>query len=725
MRKFDIRQKLRLMVLSGSVLGFVLFGILAVLSALNLWEGLSAMGKALGNSLSAQAENFTRREEEARLSEAARVRAELINYEATSIEADVAHLSIMLTEFLRAPELHSPKKLPNALYEDVPAGTPYVHFAPALVAQGVDAALEHEIEIASNIADDLIFFMDRYGDYPAIFVGSESGYTIRVERPNKEGDLARLCQASQRHSYDSRERSWYTLGRKSDMPDFTGVYRSTINTPCFSCAMPYYDANGIAGVVGLDVNLDNIHKIVAENAASEHEISFIIGASGEVLSSTQKEGIFDTSDIDRDLRKLSDEPELAAAVSRMVAGDEDFISLTLEGKNYYLAFAPIPEVDWSFGTLISEEEATLPAKMSRERGEAQMNRFGSELYMRFLKYSLGAAVFFALLLWLLTRSSTRVAKSFSQPIMELADGAREIASGNLDKKLEIKTGDEIELLADSFNDMTDELKTQMKNLAAVTAERERTATELNVATNIQRSMLPNIFPAFPERGEFDLYAMTDPAKEVGGDFYDFYLIDEDHLALTIADVSGKGIPASLFMVISKTLLKNFALMSSGEDDLASAVACANDQLCNSNEEMLFVTVFFGVLKISTGEFNYVNAGHNPPLVRHKKTGAFEYLVAAKKKPPLGVMEGLTFIQKTITLEAGDAIFLYTDGVTEAMNEAKELFGETALQEVLNRQPPDSSPKEIIEKVLAEIRRHAGSADQSDDITMVALTVRGA
>lgn len=726
MRKLDIRRKMQLLALSGNVLGFLLFGILALFAVLNLWEAMNLWGKALGNSLTAQAEYFTREEEEKRLIEAAALRADLINYEAYSIQQDVEHLSFMMTEILREPQLHLPKKLPNALYEDFLAGTPYVHFAPELEARGVDAALEHEIEIASNIADDLVFLMEEYSDYPAIFIGSESGYTVRLEKPVHEGDLARLCQASQRHSYDSRGRLWYTLGRENSEPVFTDVYRSTINTPCFSCAMPYYYANGeIAGVVGLDVNLDNIHRIVAENAASENEISFIIGSGGEILSSTQKEGILSASDIDIDLRENRDEPALASAVKRMTAGEEDFIELTFGSKKYYLAFTPIPAVSWSFGTLISEEVAALPAMQARERGDAQIKKSELSLTMKIFAFTLGSAVVFVLLLWLLARGANKVARQFSQPIMELADGVREIASGNLDKKLDIKTGDEIELLADSFNDMTDELKTQMKNLAEVTAERERTATELNVAKNIQRDMLPNVFPPFPERTEFDIFAMMNPAKEVGGDFYDFYFVDENYFVVTVADVSDKGVPAALFMVISKTLLKNFANLADGSDDVSSVLACTNDQLCQSNNENMFVTVFFGVLEISTGKFTYVNAGHNPPLVRHRKTGQFEYLRSAKKNPMIGVLEGLSFTQMSITLEAGDTIFIYTDGVTEAMNEARELFGEEALQAALNKQPLDAAPKEIVEKMLAEVRAHAGRADQSDDITMLTLTVREA
>ena len=184
--------------------------------------------------------------------------------------------------------------------------------------------------------------------------------------------------------------------------------------------------------------------------------------------------------------------------------------------------------------------------------------------------------------------------------------------------------------------MTDNLKTYMANLTKVTAERERIATELNVATDIQNGMLPKDFPS---RADFELLATTTPAKEVGGDFYDFYFLDETHLAITVADVSGKGIPAALFMVISKTILNNFAVSMHNSAGLAEVVAAANDKLCANNEAMMFVTAFVGVLDLETGEFVYVNAGHNPPVVYRAETNHCDFL-DVKKNFVLGPMDGI-------------------------------------------------------------------------------------
>ena len=313
--------------------------------------------------------------------------------------------------------------------------------------------------------------------------------------------------------------------------------------------------------------------------------------------------------------------------------------------------------------------------------------------------------------------STYLNKTVLTPIKKLADGVREIASGDLDKKIELKTGDEIEHLATCFNAMTSELKEYMANLTKVTADKERIATELNVAQDIQLGMLPHDFNF--GRKDFDIFATTSAAKMVGGDFYDFYLLDENHLVITVADVSGKGIPASLFMVISKTVLKNFATFAIAPDDYAAVVSCANNQLCQGNEEMMFVTVFFGVLEINTGRFIYVNGGHNPPVIYNAEKNSCEFL-NVKKNFVLGGMEDVPYQQQEINLANGDLIFVYTDGVNEAMNIDNEEYTSEKLLEFMNATNCRADLKDLLAEVKADVAKHVGEAEQSDDITMLAL-----
>ena len=301
------------------------------------------------------------------------------------------------------------------------------------------------------------------------------------------------------------------------------------------------------------------------------------------------------------------------------------------------------------------------------------------------------------------------------PLSLLTQGVREISSGNLDKKLEIKTGDELQTLAENFNIMTDELKTQMTNLTKITAEKERIATELDVATRIQMSMLPKNF-SFDER--VDLFATMTPAKEVGGDLYDFYKLDDNHLFITIADVSGKGVPAALFMVAAITNLRNFAASLKNPDDLKIAIEKTNDRLCANNDGGLFVTAFNGVLDLTTGIFRYVNAGHNPALIRRRGKN-FEEL-PMELNFVLGGWEDWQYVQQEIKLEAGDTIFFYTDGVTEATDSTGKLYSLERLKKFLNKLDEKLSTEEILSEVRKSVEKFSVNAEQSDDITMLAV-----
>ena len=286
-------------------------------------------------------------------------------------------------------------------------------------------------------------------------------------------------------------------------------------------------------------------------------------------------------------------------------------------------------------------------------------------------------------------------------------------------RLDIRTRDELEELWQNMTDMELDMNETMHRLRAVTAEQERMEAELSIAAQIQEGMLPRKFPAFPDRSEFDIYASMTPAKEVGGDLYDFFLIDEDHLAMLIADVSGKGISASLFMVNAKALLQNQMIQSGS--DVVEICEKVNSRLIEQNEAMLFVTVWLGVLTISTGEVVYVNAGHEYPAL-YRNGGQF-IVEKDAHSGPLAALENMKFKAGTVALQPGDTIFCYTDGVTEATDIEEELFGTERMLQALNRKP-DAAPKELNENVLASISAFVGEAPQFDDTTILCLKYYG-
>ena len=350
--------------------------------------------------------------------------------------------------------------------------------------------------------------------------------------------------------------------------------------------------------------------------------------------------------------------------------------------------------------------------------EIPMTTLTSNIY-HFIRRSVLSAAGVALVL--LSASIAILMRTIIQPIRLVSSEAEKFVESNneiSDKLATIKTRDEIQKLSESLLKMEIDINDYIANITRITAEKERISAELNVATQIQADMLPRIFPPFPERGEFDLYATMTPAKEVGGDFYDFFLVDDDHLAMVMADVSGKGVPAALFMVIAKTLIKNRTQMGGSP---AEILADVNEQLCEGNEAGLFVTVWLGILQISTGKGLAANAGHEHPAVR-RGNGKFE-LVKYRHSPALATMEGMVFRQHEFELHPGDALYVYTDGVTEATNSVPELFGEERTTEALNRQP-NAVPRAILENVKQAIDEFVGDAVQFDDITMLCLSYFG-
>ncbi len=285
-------------------------------------------------------------------------------------------------------------------------------------------------------------------------------------------------------------------------------------------------------------------------------------------------------------------------------------------------------------------------------------------------------------------------------------------------KIREYTHNEVGLFIDEFTSLTKEMEIYNNRMLQLTADKERAETEMRLATNIQESMLPNIFPAFPDRNEFDLYACMNPAREVGGDFYDYFLIDNDHLGLVIADVSGKGVPAALFMMASKIILANHARLNSSPAEVLSMV---NREICANNRGEMFVTVWLGILDLSTGILTAANAGHEYPALK-KPGGNFE-LFRNKHGFVIGGMDDIKYREYTMHLERGAKLFLYTDGVPEAENSRGEMFGTDRMLRALNDNP-DADPMELLNHVRRVVGEYVGTAEQFDDLTMLCIEYNG-
>ena len=731
-QNMSLRHRIFLLLLAVGLASFIIAGAVSLAGMYAIRENIDKTGALLADNTASFTETFAEEQVKRRLSSDAAATAKLIRHEMKTTMDDACYIADRMSKMLKNPELYHPRRLPDPHYDVISSGKAYVNFSRELVRQYGAGAYASEIALVSNIADDLELMPEWY---TAAFVGSVHGYLIAMDvTPDKS-----LKQFSPEflESYDPRKMGWYKLAADGNKSAFTGIYTDTNGTRCLTCVAPYHDAAGIAGVAGIDCNPETLFRLT-DNAdtvdkddqdqditKAEQPRFLLDNATGSVIFSTFTDGPLAVPQSVSDLRQ-SPEKSIARAASAMVAGQKDVMLVTVGGEDFYLAFAPVEKPSWSYGVLNNKRAVVYPSAYARDNVLSQMEGFAGTLHDSFRSRLRWGLAIFILMLAPLFFISSLIAKRFVTPIIALIDGVKRIAQGNLDEKVDVHRTDELALLADSVNDMAGDLKKHIQTLSKVTAEKERIATELSVARDIQEGMLPRNFGELSQNKGFELFASMAAAKEVGGDFYDFYMLDDHRLAITIADVSGKGVPAALFMVIAKTILKNSALSAGQEESFAEVIQRANEQLCENNEEMLFVTVCFGVLDTCTGDFTYVNCGHNPPLLRQGTDGTFTYLRPAKKNLMLGVEEDISFTQETLQMSPGSLLFCYTDGVTEAMNGAGEVYSEERLQAALTGIPSGNEVPlaDVLMAVWENISGHVRGAEQSDDVTMLAIRYKG-
>lgn len=544
----------------------------------------------------------------------------------------------------------------------------------------------------------------------SVYFASESGFMLSYD-PNSTDEYQQLFD----EGYDPRQRDWYINALAEDGTVFTETYLDVFGRLLVTCASPVKTQAGkTVGVLGMDILIEDINASIVNAEVGEEGYAFLIDQNGIVISAPNLEV---GPDGNYKQVKLGEQRGFSAVVEAMLAGESGFLEAQAD-EPLFVSYAPVPVSGWSLGMVLPREEVVAPAAAMYDHIMAETGETTgavSSMTAIMLVFFALAIVVIVVIVMIATRVQSR---RLTDPIRTLTQGAQTIGAGNLDYEIDVNTGDELEILGDTINHMTVSLKEYMTNLEAITADRERIAAELGVAATIQTSMLPCIFPAFPEREEFNIFADMHPAKKIGGDFYDFFLTDPDHLWVVIADVSGKGVPAALFMVIAKTLIKNQA-GSCG--DPGEVLGVVNNQLCENNDAAMFVTCFVGVLDIPTGKFTFANAGHNAPLL-YRAGGAYDWL---KVKPGfvLAGLDNMQFISEELTMHRGDRLYLYTDGVTEALNPAEELYGEDRLLKTMNREDVKKQPIEkVVEAVQEDIHVYADGAEQADDITMLLLEI---
>ena len=518
-----------------------------------------------------------------------------------------------------------------------------------------------------------------------------------------------------------RQRLWYTGAANTGKLHFTDVTTDIFTGEIsIMCSLPIYEDGQLVAVIGADLFLNDISKTVNSTLRSGSFIC-IVNQNGHVLFSPQTEGLFRVLPADQaqDLR-ATENAELSGFVSDALSQNTELRLIDIDGEQYYVAGSPIQKVGWAVLSIVPKSLADKPADVMLTQFNAIQSDATDAFSSGMSKALITILVLIAVVIAIAIAAAVILSKKIVRPLEAITDRVRSLGGNDLQFFMDDKyrTNDEIEVLAESFAMLSGKTLQYISEVERVTAEKERIGAELSLATRIQADMLPNIYPAFPERPEFDIYASMDPAKEVGGDFYNFFLIDDDHLCVFIADVSGKGVPAALFMMASMIILSNNAQMGKTP---AQILQDTNSAICQNNREEMFVTVWLGILEISTGKLTAANAGHEYPVIKNPD-GLFE-LLKDKHGFVIGGMNGIRYKEYELQLEPGSKLFLYTDGVPEATSKDKELFGTDRMLEALN-EAPDVSPQETLKNVRKAVDGFVLEAEQFDDLTMVCLEYKG-
>ena len=534
----------------------------------------------------------------------------------------------------------------------------------------------------------------------------------------KSGILYKYDSKSLNSNYDPCQREWYKDAVNSyksgeNLPVWQSTYTSKSDGKlCITCSKAIVGSNGdILGVVAIDMYLDEINKYILNNNAGNTGYAFVVDKNSKIImhpNYTEENFNDNLENIDESYKNL---------LCNMALNGQGIEEAIIDGKNYYVSYSSLKTPGWSIG-IASEVDKTIEPS---EEIKNYINSIYDETNFRIKKNLFGIYILFlaifivcSIILYFI---GVNLTDKILAPIKLLCEKAKLIGKGNFDIKLPVKSDDELGKLSGIFNQMAEDLKTYMENLKITIAEKEKIHSELMIARKIQRSMLPCIFPAFPDRNDFDIYAIMDPAKEVGGDFYDFFFIDKTHFAVVIADVSDKGVSAALFMVIAKILIKN--QLQNG-DSPAKALEIVNKRLCENNDAGMFVTAFIGVIDITTGETTVANAGHNPPLVYKKVLDKYDF-INFDHGFVLGGVQNQTYKEKTINLSKNDILFLYTDGVTESTNKNGNQFSDSKLKEFLNSEEiKNLSIQEVITKLRDNLEKFSDGIDRTDDITVLAF-----
>ncbi|MFA5269139.1 MAG: SpoIIE family protein phosphatase [Methanoregula sp.] len=702
--RFSVRTKILVVFLALSISALLVAGFLAFTQMEDVSSFAVSRSNDLGNTASADSAQALEKNAQDSLLKLAMDQAYISNVIFERVGGEIGIMAYYAGEIQVHPEKVTSRH--HYTQDDKPADpliTSVLFYSP-----GVRETVTDEEVNAVGMMDQVfipVYANDRR--ISAVYMGTDSGISNIYPWTNQLNA-----------SFDPRLRSWFSDAKKKGSITWSEPYVDLLGHGLMvTCSRPVYDArSGRTWVVGADVTIDTINQNIIGTQVGDRGYAMLIDNAGNVITRpglSAGDRRWDESFVTENLLK-SNNSGLVAIAKKMVVGETGIARVAFDDGERFIAYAPVASVNWSVGVVMPVDDVIAPARLSKENIQDQTKDTAEHMASQQQAMKTLFTVLFLILIVVVIVLTVIFSRYLTEPLTKLQKGAEEVGHGNLDYRVDVNTRDEFGSLARAFNTMASDLREYISTLKRTTAEKERMLKELEIAKGIQQSFLPDAAPEIPG---FDLEGRNIPALEVGGDFYDFIPLDLDHWGLVIADVSGKGVPAALFMALSRTLIRASA---HSVDDPVSSILEANGHIVEDSKTSMFVTLFYAVLDAKAKTLTFVNAGHNPPL-HMGAAGSGQVTLLSAEGIALGVLDEITLQSVKIQLQPGDLVVLYTDGVTEAADIKDDMYGTERLTACVEMNRSKSS-REIIEAIVEDVTAFAGSRPQFDDITIMVLKV---
>ncbi len=701
--------RLCIMLVITAICGFALIGMIQLWT---LGKMANDTGKDLADTVRDQSEESMIQMTEANMKSIAYQAAYNTDFELWELRNEALTLAAQVEDVFRNPDNYGRCEL--KLPQKVSDGEPHMQllYSEAANPSEEDMIMAQKLANLESIMKAMI--VENEYDTQDLIIALPCGISLDVDILSDW----KFAEDGSIQYYEAQQRPWWKQAVESGKVVITyAVHSALLDVSEIEFGVPVYVDGQLVAVVESSIRLETFKRLVSKISYGKTGFSIIVSNDGSLVYSPVNKGGLKMDDMLSVNIFDGDNEELKSLIKEALNGRTGFSEITYEGKEYCVAYAPMETVFWTQLVFVEKNELLIPTEELLVQMDESSRRSLSQYESSFRQSSWLTIIVMTLLVINAVLVALMFSGKLTNPINLMTEKVKKLSGDDFSFEMDevYRTGDEIELLAETFGELSDRTKKYIREIMDITAEKERIGAELAIATQIQADTLPKEFPLYPERKDFDVYAVMTPAKEVAGDFYDIFMIDDDHLCLVMADVSGKGIPAALFMMVSKIMLENRAVMGGDPGQILKDV---NKRLAENNHQLMFVTVWLAIVTLSTGHVVEANAGHENPAIK-RKGGTYE-LHETNHDLVVGALSSTRYRVTEFDLAPGDMIFAYTDGVTDATNKDGDRFDIKGMMESLCRHKEDG-PQELLHHVREDVDAFAGEAEQFDDITMMAFS----